>query len=494
MTPEDLIDDREMLQSILDSIPIMICVYSPSGEVSLVNRELTRLMGWTLEDFQRNDVMELCYPDPKYRREVWEYMMEPGPKWKDLRVTTRQGDQLDSSWTNVALPDGTSIGMGIDATEQKRLQARLRRVEKIEALATLAGGIAHDLNNILSPILLSAENLLLEMDGKLPSSESLTQALESIRFAANRGKELVTHITSSSRPTEKIRKPEDIAEIVREAFDLLRASVPPRIEMKLHLETKKTVCSMDRAEIHRVIMNLCSNAIQAIEGTGRLDIVVEESPVEPQTETSFVRVSVHDTGKGIPQETIESIFDPYFTTKPSGTGMGLALVKRVVEEHGGAVTVKSDMGEGTEFSVDFPCSKEQPVVRRTGPVPVPLGSGKRVLLVDDEAAIVESLIVAMKRFDYEVTGTTSSRKALELLTSTENGFDVVLADQTMPEMTGLELAKAIREKRADLPIILCSGQPDDIRMEVAEELGIRHFLSKPFSLREVAEMMRRALG
>jgi CheY-like chemotaxis protein len=127
-------------------------------------------------------------------------------------------------------------------------------------------------------------------------------------------------------------------------------------------------------------------------------------------------------------------------------------------------------------------------------VPVPLGSGKRVLLVDDEAAIVESLIVAMKRFDYEVTGTTSSRKALELLTSTENGFDVVLADQTMPEMTGLELAKAIREKRADLPIILCSGQPDDIRMEVAEELGIRHFLSKPFSLREVAEMMRRALG
>jgi signal transduction histidine kinase/CheY-like chemotaxis protein len=387
-----------------------------------------------------------------------------------------------------------------DITERKRAERAIRQMQKMEALGTLAGGIAHDFNNILMPIVINTELAILDT----PENSPISTYLRLVQEASNRGKDLIKQIITFSRQKEQVKAPMEIGPVLREALKFLRSSIPKNIEIRENIEAAPSMILADPTQIHQVLMNICSNASYAMrEKGGILDVSL--TPVEVDADMvnrhldlrpgPYLRLTVADTGQGMDKEIMEKVFDPFFTTKKpgEGTGMGLAVVHGIVKNHGGAITIYSEIGKGSTFNVFLPQIISE--LRTEAPPSEPISRGKeRILLIDDEEIQIRSVQPMLERLGYRVIAKTDAIEALDIFRSKPNEFDLVITDQTMPHMTGRELAEEILRIRPDIPIILCTGFSEVIHEEEAKAMGIREFIMKPSSLNEMAGKIRKSLG
>jgi PAS domain S-box-containing protein len=386
-----------------------------------------------------------------------------------------------------------------DLTEQHLLEQKIHQSQKMEAIGTLAGGIAHDFNNILGAIIGFAE--LVEDD--LPPGSPSTINIQRVLKAAYRGRDLVQQILAFSRKTELDIKPISLSPLVEETVQFLRASLPTTIEIKLSMMTLRDTILASPAEFQQILMNLSVNASAAMKEAGGIlgiDITNVDFKPDPHVLNSdiepgeYVQVAITDTGSGMPPNVMDRIFEPFFTTKEvgDGTGMGLPVVYGIVKNLHGAITVESQPGAGSTFRVFLPIAKTDEEQETSRIQLTPKGS-ERILFVDDEKLISEWGQAALERLGYSVTALTDSTEAFKTFSSDPSGFDLVIADQTMPKLTGLRLARKIQTIRSNIPIILCTGYNDRVSQEKAKAAGIKEFLMKPLGIQVLAGAIRRAL-
>ncbi|WP_319586420.1 PAS domain S-box protein [uncultured Desulfobulbus sp.] len=382
--------------------------------------------------------------------------------------------------------------------ERKRLQAQLTQAQKMEAIGTLAGGIAHDFNNILGAILGYAE---MARDGS-PHGSAVSKDLNKVLEAGHRAAALVKQILAFSRQNASERVALDPARIVNEVFKLLRPSLPSTIAIRQQTAATRSVLA-DPTQMHQILMNLCTNAFHAMEQTGGvLDISLSERKLSaadlgqrPGAQPgSFVVLAVSDTGPGIDPEIRERIFDPYFTTKGvgQGTGLGLSIAHGIVADYGGFITCGSELGRGTVFRVFLPAIEGAAPLEVAATEPVPAGK-EHILLVDDEELLSEMGRTMLERLGYAVTVRTSSLDALAAFQNEPDRFDAVITDQTMPGMTGIDLARRMLQIRPRLPIILCTGYSNLVTEDQAKSYGIKGFAMKPLTKKAVATLLRTVL-
>jgi len=399
------------------------------------------------------------------------------------------------------------VGSTSDVTAQKlaeidkeKLEAQLRQSQKMEAIGTLAGGIAHDFNNILGAILGYGE---LAHQHSAEGSP-LRRYLDNVMHAAERAQTLIERILGFSRSGLGDRAPVNVQFVIEETLELLEASLPAGIRLESRIEAGNSAVIGDATYLHQVAMNLCTNAIQAMERGGVLRVILECAEVnEPRTLSRgslapgrYVRLIVSDTGAGIPTAALDRIFDPFFTTKGvgQGTGLGLSLVHGIVSDLGGAIDVTSKTGEGASFEIWLPVAGETAMPVAEAAQTMPRGDGQTVMIVDDERPLVALAEEIAAHLGYEPVGFTSSSAALEAFRAKPHRFDAVLTDEAMPELTGTELAHEIRRLRPAVPIILMSGYAGAQLTTRAAEIGVNEVLRKPLHRRDLAESLARVLS
>ncbi len=384
--------------------------------------------------------------------------------------------------------------------EKKKLEQQIRQAQKMEAIGTLAGGIAHDFNNILGIIQGYTELTVDDLSGQNMAIENMEQVLK----ACSRAQDLVKQILSFCRQSEQEKKPLNLSLVIKEAIKLLRPSLPATIEIKQDIKGKNSIIMADMTQMHQILMNLSTNAAHAMrEKGGMLGITLENIEIDQATSKQYnvlspgyyAKLSVSDTGHGMNHSVMERIFDPYFTTKKSGegTGMGLSVVHGIVKSHDGEITVYSEPDRGTVFHVYLPLidsydRKEE----RNALLPLQ-GGNERILFVDDEKNLVDFSVKMLERLGYNVISTSSSIDALEIFRRNPDSFDIIITDQTMPVMTGIELAEKIINIRSDIPVIICTGFSESINSEKAEVAGIKQLLMKPFTMKDISQAIRKVL-
>lgn len=393
-----------------------------------------------------------------------------------------------------------------DISDRKRIEAekaaleiQIRQANKMEAIGTLASGIAHDFNNILS-----ATSGYTELSIPLaPPGSILSKNLHKIQQANQRAAELVRHILTLSREKESAAQVLQPKLIIKEAVKLLRASLPSTIDIQQKIDSEAYILG-DAAQVHQIIMNLCVNAGHAMEASGGvLSISLTDEDLDSDFTRQYVHLSpgryvvlqVSDTGHGIPGEIIDKVFDPYFTTKPldKGTGLGLAVVSGIVNNYRGEITVESEMGKGTRFTLFLPAAAAEQGAESVSRVPIPTGT-ERILLVDDEPALVEIGQQLLQLLGYQVTTQSSSPQALELYSKDPDAFDLLVTDYTMPVMTGTQLAEAVLKINPGLPVILMSGLETANIEAKAKRAGVQRIINKPIVIKEIAELIRELLN
>jgi signal transduction histidine kinase/CheY-like chemotaxis protein len=384
--------------------------------------------------------------------------------------------------------------------EKKRLEMQLRQAQKMEAIGTLAGGIAHDFNNILYPIIGYAE---MTMD-LVPEQSTARNNLNEILVASDRAKELIQQILAFSRQQESNPQSLRIQPIIKEALKLMRSSMPATISIIQNIDEQCGPVLTDPSQIHQIIMNLCTNAYHAMRKQGGiLEVALSEIDVKPgQTDKAFqlypglyLCLAVRDTGHGIDPLIMDRIFDPYFTTKPpgEGTGMGLALVHGIVKSYGGETFVISQPGKGATFQIYLPRIME-PEEETIMTMPKCIsGQGERILFVDDEGHILSLVEQMLESLNYRVVAKTNSLEALEEFRMNPDLFDLVITDQTMPGLTGFDLAKKMLTIRPEIAIILCTGYSELVNEEQVKAAGIRKFILKPILKSQLSILIREVL-
>lgn len=411
---------------------------------------------------------------------------------------------IESSGVPIIDSDGTFRGYrGIDRdiTERKKLEEELRQSHKMEAIGTMAGGIAHDFNNILVAIIGYAE--LAQMDSS--KSAEVTTHIDEVLKAGHRAKGLVEQILTFSRKNHDENQPIAPHYVIQEALTLLRASLPATIEIVENIDKNSGLILANSTNIHQIVVNLCTNAQHAMnneEGTITVTlkrVELAQSDVSSEgflTPGHYVELVISDTGCGMSKRIIERIFEPYFTTREveKGSGMGLAVVHGIVKNCDGFINVDSLPGQGTAFKVYFPVYHGVISTERLDidDSPLPKGS-ERILLVDDEEAVVSLCKMVLEREGYAVSPYSSSLKTLEVFQENPYDFDLVITDQTMPDLRGAELVKKMREVRSDIPVILCTGYSASISEEQAYEFGIEKFMAKPLSRKSLLIAVREVL-
>ncbi|MHB8068139.1 MAG: PAS domain S-box protein [Desulfobaccales bacterium] len=428
---------------------------------------------------------------------------KPRPSSYEAKCYKKDGGSLEVQvWqTEIEYQGAPAIlDFVLDISEAKALRGQLLQAQKMEAMGTLAGGIAHDFNNILFPILVNTEMTLETLAPESP----LRRRMERVFQACERAIDLVKQILSFSRREERELSPIRLTPIIEDALKFLRASLPTTIEMQKHLESAADTVLADPTQIQQVLMNLYTNAAYALRDRGgvidislrAVDGELVRGVLPPDLGPGpYLQLTVMDNGQGMDPATKERIMDPYFTTKKpgEGTGLGLAVVHGIIKRHGGAIAVESALGQGSSFHIFLPRA-EGAVLKETKD-PIPLVQGKEsILLVDDEPEIVRALKQMLESLGYQVSAFTGSESALESFKLRPQDFDLVITDQTMPHLTGGELAREMLTMRPDLPIILCTGYSEAVSPEKVRAMGIREFILKPVTTRVMAETIRRTLA
>lgn len=458
---------------------------------------------------------KLVHPDDleRAKSEFEKCLADSGSNWSiEYRLQKKDGtycwinnhgkvvDYDDNGKPLRAAGTHLDITESVEASREKlRLEAQLSQARKMEAIGTLAGGIAHDFNNILTAIMGFSELARNDMQEGTRAKENMSKVLS----AGNRAKDLVKNILAFSRKSNEQRSPIELQRLLRDVIDLMRASLPSTIDIKFSVDEKCGQIRADHNQIHQILMNLCTNAAQAMNETGGvLELSVESKELskkdvkgEPEIGPgAFVHVMVADNGPGIDSSIIDRIFDPYFTTKDvgKGSGMGLAIVKGIVRSHEGYIRAESETGKGTVFHLYFPEIFE-PQLEDNSVVRDLEHGDENLLIIDDEQMIVDVNKMLFTQLGYTVVATTDPVEGLELFASAPYEFDLVITDQTMPKMTGEELAGKLFELQPDILIILCTGYSERMSEARCQELGIAKLVSKPVDTVYLSQLVRQAL-
>lgn len=413
----------------------------------------------------------------------------------DIQADRDENDAI-IQWS-VILTDITSRRKADE--ERRQLEDQLRHAQKMETIGTLAGGVAHDFNNILT-IIIGNYELIKE---ELPQWSPLLESLDQIRAASLRARDVVRQLLTFARRDDSQQTLMDIIVVLRDSLKLIRSTIPSNIDIRQRLPEDAGPILGNSTQINQLIINLCNNAADAmLPGGGRLTVAVEKESIDEAGARMtrnlkpgpHIKIVVKDTGRGMDARTLKHIFEPYFTTKPlgKGTGIGLAVVHGIVDQHNGEIFVESEPEKGTTFTIFLPAFQGQVEEKGADDIDLPKGD-ERILFVDDETSIVNLAQSRLSFLGYRVTGATDPRKALEMVKEAPSAFDLVITDMAMPGMTGDALASELFRLRPDLPIILCTGYSENIDVESARKLGMAAFLMKPVELVDLALAVRKTL-
>ncbi|HKB83325.1 MAG TPA: ATP-binding protein [Burkholderiales bacterium] len=502
-----------LLDELFESAPEAIVMLDLEQRVIRVNREFSRMFAYSAEQVRGRALDTLIVPE------------ELRPEWQRLASSVRDGlhtsmetERIRNDGARLHVSElGAPILMATgqiasyaiyrDISEQRladaerdKLETRLRQAVKLEAIGTMAGGIAHDFNNILAAILGygdMAQNAAAE-------GSTLKRYIGKVLIAAHRAKALIDQILTYSRSTRGQRTVVNVDEVVEETLEFVRVSLPKDVELTAPPPARKAAVIADPTHIHQLIMNLCRNAEHAMDGGGTLTVALDVIDAHEDATLShgllsagrYVRLRVEDTGSGMTPEVSARIFEPFFTTRESGTGtgLGLALVHGIVTDLGGAIDVASQPGQGSTFDIYLPRSDAEAIQKEDDASPLPRGSGERVLLVEDEKPLMLLAEEMLAALNYEPAGFTRPSEALEEFRSDPTRFDAVVLDQLMPGMTGTELARQMRQSRADVPVVLISGYTGPVLTQQALSAGIDYILTKPLDLRQIADALSKVLS
>jgi len=511
-TRQALLESEERLRIIFETFPDPVTIIqADDGRCIDVNSAFTRVTGWTYDEVVGKTTADLdIWNDPQEREKLTAAIAEHG-KVENLEARFRLKDgRLITALISAILiilrnkPHILTITRDISelkAAQQEReqLKTRLIQAQKMEAIGTLAGGIAHDFNNILGATIGYAEMALYDTQKGSMEHYNIEQVLK----AGHRAKDLVKQILAFSRKSEQDKKIIFLTPIIKEVLKLLRASLPTTIEIKQNIEPNLDAIFADPTQIHQVMMNLCTNSAHAMGDKGgilavnlhNVNLNIEAAAQYPELNPGlYVKLRISDPGCGMDAATMQRIFDPYFTTKEldKGTGMGLAVVHGIVKGHGGGIHVESAAGKGTRFDILFPVIKRQVISETEELKALPTGN-ETILCVDDEQPLIELGKSMLKKLGYRVETRTLPLEAIEVFKAAPDKFDLVISDMTMPAMTGVSLAKKLMEIRPEIPVIICTGYSEQIDESRAKELGIKGFLMKPFTIRELSKTVRQVL-
>jgi PAS domain S-box-containing protein len=493
--------------SALTAADNVIVIVNRHGAIEWVNPAFTKVSGYSAAEAVGANprILKSGQHPPSYYANLWATVLT-GNVWRGEIINRHKDGRLYTEEMTITPVRGAAgqishfIAIKQDITERRHLENRMQQAQKMEAIGNLAGGIAHDFNNILGAMFGYAHLLQQDTQGDPVAQESVEEILK----AANRAKELVQQILTFSRKREQ--KPEIIKLdlVIREAIKFLRASLPAQIKIELNLAADTPTVLADPTQIYQVTMNLATNALHAMEDRpGRLSVHLD--PVQPGAQLlqahpelkpiPYARLTVADTGHGMDTTTLQRIFEPFFTTKQvgRGTGLGLAVVHGIIQSHHGVITVESQVGQGTTFTLYFPAQERTETSPAVVAGAAPLGQHQKILVLDDEPALTSVMQRALRRLDYQVTTSNDAAAAVRLVRDQPSAFDLVITDLTMPELNGLEVARQLRALRPDLPIILVSGYSVAVDADSLRAAGICERLEKPVTPGAIAEAAARAL-
>lgn len=499
-------------QFIFDKAPLGIFLIKDGGHITNVNEHACQYLGYTKEELCGMNVLNIdCGYSPQEIDQIWDRQQRKShiDTFETIH-RSKDGTEIPVEIHGIVLDFNEvpySVSFVKDISERKKaeqqrrkMENQIREVQRIESLGTLAGGIAHDFNNILAAIIGYAE---LARFRCLEESD-LRRYVSEIFQAASRAKELVQQILLFSRQGRSEKGPMDVSRIINEALILIKATLPSTVEITAKISPTLPPVFANEVQMHQIVMNLCTNAYHAMKNTGgMLDVNLTAVNILDQDAQSYpgmnpgnyLKLTIGDNGCGISPETINRIFEPYFTTKPTGegTGLGLSTVHGIIQDHGGCIKVYSELGVGTTFHVFLPAAVTSTARTTEQDEQLPTGN-ERILLVDDEKMLIELGRDLLERLGYRVETRASSIDALEAFRSNAQHYDLVISDVTMPKMTGDELAREMKAIRPNIPIILCSGFSDRIQPQTLDALGISFVLMKPVLYTDLAHTVRQALG
>jgi len=497
---------RMLLSAAIEQSAESVIITDINGTVLYVNPAFERETGFAREEVlgKENRFMDVQLDEDLYGQ-MWDQLSR-GTAWTGRFSCKRKNGgqyQVEATISPVRNEEDEIINfvsVSRDITKEINLERQLVQAQKMEAIGTLAGGIAHDFNNILTPIIGFTEMTV----SLLHEDNTARYNLERVLKSADRARGLVQQILTFSRKQEQERKPLLIQPIVKEALKLIRASLPSTIEIRHNIQKEAGTVLAEPTQLHQVIMNLCTNAYHAMgERGGLLDVTIKEVDIDTADLSAmldlekgkYLRINVSDNGIGMDPDTLERIFEPYFTTKGpgKGTGMGLAIVHGIVAGYGGKINVYSKPGEGTTFHIYLPRTGSDIITSDDASELLSPRGKERILLVDDEEDVVAVIYEMLTGLGYQVTALTNCAEALETFRRQPNQFDLVVTDLTMPVMTGIQLTKELLAVRKDIAVILCTGYSDRVVTKNIEAIGIKRFLLKPLKRRGLAESVREVL-
>ncbi len=499
--------ERAILSAATEQTSESVVITDTGGIIEYVNQSFTRTTGYSRGNVIGRNFKFLTSQD--HGEEFFNTILatlKSGKVWKG-RLTNRKkdGSVFEENATISPILNGKGeitnfVAVKRDVTKEELLQRQLQQAMKMEAIGTLAGGIAHDFNNILSAMIGYGQIA----KSRLKKNDPLHEDIDQILTAGDRAANLVKQILTFSRKDTKEKfQPLNIQYIIKEVLKLLRSSLPTTIELEHHIDNSCGPILADPGQIHQVMMNLCTNAKQAIGGSyGRITINLKHFSIDEPLllsdssilqKGSYIDLMVEDNGSGMSDDIKKRIFDPFFTTKPKdqGTGLGLSVVHGIVKKHEGEITVTSRIGHGTTFHIYFPIVNEEVITKEQGER-VFTGT-ERIMVVDDEEVIARVTGKMLSKMGYKPTLFFDSIKAVSFFRKNPNDIDAVITDMTMPNMTGAELSRELLSLRPNLPIIMTTGYSEIINREKAILLGIKEFLLKPVKKKDLSQMVRKVL-
>lgn len=496
-------DETEHLEAIellrqqaelLDRARDAILVLELDDSIAYWNAGATRTYGWESSEAVGRSVVDLLYDDPELLETATRQVRDSGEWTGEVQHLHRDGSRLwvECRWSLVRDDEANPrqiLAIHTDITEKKKLTAQFLRAQRMESIGTLAGGIAHDLNNVLAPILLSIEML---QTGDWDDPEARRETLETIQASATRGAEMVQQVLVFARGVEGSRVSVDLHRVVGDLSRVVRDTFPKNIKFETSVPDHLWRLSGDPTQVHQVLLNLFVNARDAMAGRGgMLRMSAENLEIDDQYSSAipdappgrYVCISVEDTGTGIPGEIVDQVFDPFFTTKEvgEGTGLGLSTVDAIVRSHKGFVNVYSEPNQGTKFRIYLPASTTDGSEGEEARPAIPLGQGELVLVVDDEAAVREITRRTLEAFGYRVVTATDGADAVAIYRGRGDEIDAVLTDIMMPVMDGIATIRALRTIDPEVRIIAASGLGTNQSVARVNDAGVWHFLPKPYT-------------